>query len=278
VRAGLAGVVLCALTATPALADHTISYQVQSGDTLFSVARQYGTSPDLIASLSGLADPNALQIGQSLTISVPDATSTAPQPSLIPLIRAPFLSQFDGSDYASSNCGPTSLSMALGSLGTSVDQMTLRHWADVQMGTNDPSNGTSWESLAYAARHFGFNVSGLYGGSAYHLWSMDDLKAQLSQGRPVLLLVRYWDLPGHESSTYPGDHYVVALGVDASGNVIYNDPAYYDASGASRVISQQRLITAWSDTEVGFVRTAMAVYRPEPPQPPAPTTLLTPGF
>lgn len=258
IGAGLAGLLLCAATATPALAEHTISYQVQSGDTLFSLATQYGTSVDQIAAASGLADPNALQIGEDLTIVVHDqGSSPAPVPNL--LLQAPYFSQFDGSDYGPSNCGPTTLAMALGALGGSVDQMTLRHWADVQMGTNDPSNGTSWESLAYAAGHYGFGVHGLYDGSAYRVWNVAELKASLDQNQPVMLLVRYWDLPGHASSTFAGDHYIVALGVDSNGNIIYSDSAYYNSQGADRSISPSELDKAWSDTSAGIVRSAMAL-------------------
>src|SRR5207249_359902 len=141
----------------------------------------------------------------------------------------------------------------------SADQMTLRHWADVHMGTNDPSNGTTWESLAYAAQKYGVAATGLYGEQGYHAWSIDDIRSELSRGRPVILLVRYWDLPDHASSSYPGDHYVVALGFDDNDNVVYNDPAFNDSSGSDRVMSQRRLLAAWSDTYAGLVRTAMAL-------------------
>ncbi|HEX5416774.1 MAG TPA: hypothetical protein VFZ25_13985, partial [Chloroflexota bacterium] len=38
-------------------------------------------------------------------------------PSFQTILKAPYLSQFDGSAYAQTNCGPTSLAMALGALG-----------------------------------------------------------------------------------------------------------------------------------------------------------------
>lgn len=246
-----------------ALADGLISYTVQPGDTLLGIASLYGVSPDQIASSSGLNDPNVLRIGQTLTI--PASVSTAavsPSSQASSILSAPYYSQFDGSDYSASNCGPTSLSMALGSLGIDAEQMWLRHWADVQMGTNDPSNGTTWEALSYAAGQAGAATSGLYGDSGYHTWSIAELKAALAQGHPVLLLVRYWDMPGHGSSGYAGDHYVVALGVDGDGNIVYHDPAFAGSGdGADRAISPADLRVAWGDTMIGLVQTAMVVYK-----------------
>jgi hypothetical protein len=267
--AGLAALALCLGVASPVLADQTITYEVQAGDTLLGLAIQFGTTPEQIAAASGLADPDVLAIGQKLIIAVPDASSggnvkasfvtTGPAPTHLAVMGAPNFSQFDGSEYSPSNCGPTALSMALGALGIAADQMRLRHWADVQMGTNDPDQGTSWESLAFAARQYGSAAAGLYDGGSYRAWTVDDLKAQFAQGHPVLLLVRYWDLPDHTSSSYAGDHYIVALGFDPSDNLVYNDPAYYNPTAGHRVISQKHLQAAWSNTWVGLVRTAMAV-------------------
>jgi LysM repeat protein len=268
---GLAVGALIGLTTSNVFADGLVSYTVQPGDTLLAVARLYGTSADQIASWSGLSDPNALEVGQNLTVPMPGGVGPFPAPAPVPappppapaasIISAPYYSQFDGSEYGPSNCGPTSLSMALGAVGIDAAQMQLRHWADVQMGTNDPDNGTSWEALAYAAGQYGASVSGLYASRGYHEWSIGDLTAQLGQGRPVLLLVRYWDLPGHETSSFAGDHYIVALGVDGAGNIVYNDPAFGDASGSERSISPAKLTTAWSETSAGLVRTAMSVYK-----------------
>jgi hypothetical protein len=74
-----------------------------------------------------------------------------------------------------------------------------------------------------------------------------------------MLLVRYWDLPDHTASSYAGDHYIVALGFDANGNVVYNDSA--SSNGAHRTISPSQLLKAWSSPTVGLVRTAMAFTR-----------------
>jgi LysM repeat protein len=189
-------------------------------------------------------------------VLAPPVPAAPPRPAII---AAPYLSQLDGTLWGSSNCGPTSLAMALGALGVNADQMWLRHLADDQMGLRDPNEGTTWESLAYAAQINGVSSRGLYGsGNSYHTWSIDDLKGELAQGHPVLLLVRYWNLPGHGDSSYPGDHYILALGFDESGNLVFNDPASPD-DGAGLTMSPDQLTRAWSNTWVGFVRTAMAL-------------------
>ncbi len=290
--AGVAALALAGGLATPAFADQPIAYTVQAGDTLFAIGQQFGVPATTIANLNGLTDPNQLAVGQTLTIDVPGSNGNpttasapsgahypafaidangdvirtlspfppAPPPPVSTILQAPYHSQFDGSVWAETNCGPTTLSMALGALGINVDQLKLRNLANQQMGMADPNNGTTWEALAYAARTSGVKVDGLYNGQSYRTWTIADLKNELGQGRPVVLLVRYWDLPDHVGSSFAGDHYVVGLGLDQNGNLVYNDPAFH-GDGSDRVISQSALNKAWTNTSVGLVRTAMALYK-----------------
>ncbi|HVC33083.1 MAG TPA: C39 family peptidase [Chloroflexota bacterium] len=287
--AGIAALALGAALVTPAFAEQPVTYTVQAGDTLVAIANQFSVPAASIASLNDLPDPNLLDIGQTLTIDLSRTSAPAPAslqsgahypsftitddgivrrslttippaPPPPPMIEAPYYSQFDGTAWAESNCGPTTLSMALGALGVDVDQLTLRHDADEQMGFADPNDGTTWESLAYAANVSGVKIKGLYNGQSYQTWTIAGLKSQLSQGHPVVLLVRYWDLPDHVGSSFAGDHYIVGLGFDQDGNLVFNDPAVH-GDGSDRVISQSDLEKAWTDTSVGMVRTAMALYK-----------------
>ncbi len=293
VRAGAAALVLGAAIATPAFAGGLVTYEVQPGDTLSAIAGQYGVSVAALSALNSLPDPNQLAVGQVLTIqpasspaSSPPATasqpffphypgfainndgvvtralSPVPPPPPPPnILNAPYYNQFDGTIWAESNCGPTNLSMALAALGVRADQLTLRAVADRQMGSNDPANGTTWESLVYAASQYGVRSQGLYAtGQSYRAWSLSDLKSALRQGRPVILLVRFWDLPEHVQSTYAGDHYILALGFDRDGYLIYHDSAVH-GDGSYETIDPTQLMKAWSDTYVQQVRTAMALYR-----------------
>lgn len=43
-------------------------YTVQPGDTLYSIARRFGTTPDQLARHNGLGDPNQLRVGQRLRL------------------------------------------------------------------------------------------------------------------------------------------------------------------------------------------------------------------
>lgn len=177
-------------------------------------------------------------------------------------LRTVYHSQFDGSIWAESNCGPTTLSMALGALGISADQISLRMLANAQMRDNSPNNGTSWDALAYAAEQSGATPIGVMdaaNGRKPRFWSVNDVTAELNAGHPVMLLVRYWDLPDHLGSTYGGDHYIVALGVDSSGNIVYDDSAA--KNGAYLTMTPEQLLSAWRDTNEGINQSAMALSR-----------------
>jgi hypothetical protein len=177
------------------------------------------------------------------------------------IIQAPYHSQFDGSLWAETNCGPATLAMALGALGITVDQIALRALANRQMGSNNPGNGTTWESLAYAASQNGASTDGLMNGRAYRKWTLDDLRQELNQGRPVMILVRYWDLPYTAGTSFAGDHYILALGFNSQGDLVYNDSAVRRGSGANRTIRPGQLLKAWQEPASGQAWSAMAFYR-----------------
>jgi len=257
--------VLC-IGVTPALAASE-SYQVQHGDTLSGIALRFGVSVARLQVLNGIANPDRIAVGQTLRLA--DA-APAPAKTAAPatvrvsarsssVISAPYYNQFDGSIYAESNCGPTALAMALGALDLRANQIELRHLAARQMGFDNPHGGTTWESLAYAARVNGIATKGIVGYRRYTAWSIDDLQREFAQGHPVLLLVRYRVLPGHTTSSYWGDHYIVGLGFDQTGNLIYHDPAYRDGPGAYLKLSRGQLLEAWGHTAIGYVRTALAL-------------------
>jgi LysM repeat protein len=58
-------------TADDAPEARTITYDVQPGDTLSKIARDFKTSRQLLMSLNDINDPNTLRVGQTLTIPLP---------------------------------------------------------------------------------------------------------------------------------------------------------------------------------------------------------------
>jgi len=55
-------------SATPTVTPEPIVHIVQSGDTLYSIAFDYGVSPEALQAANGIDNPQLLQIGQELTI------------------------------------------------------------------------------------------------------------------------------------------------------------------------------------------------------------------
>jgi murein DD-endopeptidase MepM/ murein hydrolase activator NlpD len=62
------GVTMLATSAAPPLDVESASHVVQAGDTMFSIARRYGTTVDVIVQTNGLNDPNLIYVGQVLVI------------------------------------------------------------------------------------------------------------------------------------------------------------------------------------------------------------------
>ncbi len=70
----------------------TTTYTVQSGDTLFAIARRFNTTADAIAKLNGLANPDVLKVGQVLKIPSSGVQPTAAPttaPTGMPATNAP---------------------------------------------------------------------------------------------------------------------------------------------------------------------------------------------
>lgn len=160
---------------------------------------------------------------------------------------APWRSQFDGTYYSSANCGPAALGIVMAKYDEWWSTNGIRNSTNAYMQDWTYDNGTSWEALAYAAKVRGFAPYGLYGGYGYHEWSMSELLAEVNQGNPVILLVRLKYLPGHFDSSRYVDHYIVFLGLDENGNVIYHDPA----GGAYMTMSRETFRFVYGNTASG---------------------------
>jgi uncharacterized protein YvpB len=175
-------------------------------------------------------------------------------------LPVPYRSQLDGSSYAEANCGPTVLGMALEAFGVSVPSRQLRAEALGAQHMFGNGVGTLITALAQVAQQHGLSVAGLYDGGGVHRWSLDELRAQVAQGHPVVVQVRYRSLPGRGGAYYYGDHYIVVTGVVKAG-FLYNDPMDVDGVGWDRVISADRLRTAMNASDQRYAYAAFAVSR-----------------
>ena len=234
-------------------------YRVQPGDTIDGIAARFGLTRSAVLQFNPLPNPDFILIGQELRLPG-SAGASVGSSYQAGYVRAPYRSQLDGSREEESNCGPATLGMFMSSFGEHWSTAGIRRSVNEQMGVWHPDNGSTWESLAYAARVRGFEVHGLYDEEGlYRMWTIDDLLAETAEGRPVMLLVRYWSLPGKDDSSWWGDHYILFLGLNEYGDVVYHDPAYHGDEGAYRTMSRERLLRAWSRTATGIKYSAMAL-------------------
>ena len=191
-----------------------------------------------------------------------------------------YRSQFDGTAYAAGNCGPAALGMVLSAFRDEyVETTAIRSAVNIMQGTDGMyDSGTSLEVMAALGRRYGAIPLGLHEGAGYHQWTLDEVRAELRAGHPVIPQVHYARMPGHEWESRSIDHYIVLIGLSGE-NFIYHDSAFHDNGGQSLVITPERLRQAWSTGDFGF---AAVAFRPDDsfpsllatptptPQPPTP--------
>jgi hypothetical protein len=177
-------------------------------------------------------------------------------------LAVPWRTQLDGSAFAGSNCGPASLGMILDGFGISKATYDLRYRSHTYQGTWGSYTGTALENLARVAEDFGVPTRGLYDGRRFHAWSIAELREELRQGHPVMILVKYRLLPGHLGSRAGDDHYIVLWDLDGD-DFVYNDPAFTRArDGHARLISAKTLEQATASAIIA--RQAVAFLPPKP--------------
>lgn len=158
-------------------------------------------------------------------------------------LGVPYLSQFDGSKYASSDCGPASVAMAIAyATGEKVTPLQVRQAIIKLPGgayAANPDSGTAIGDLARVARAHDLETF-MGDGAASTGWGPERIRQHLGQGHPVIVLTRLAYLPGYSQSAQV-DHYVILTGATASGYV-YNDPAL--PNGSKRSISEKQLQSA----------------------------------
>jgi uncharacterized protein YvpB len=197
------------------------------------------------------------------------------------LLEVPIRSQYDGTEYQNSNCGPTSLAMVLDAFGVTAQTYKLRNLTNLMQGNFEVEDGTSLWDLSSIAQEAGLRVLGLNGPGGYHRWTTAELRDEVRHGHPVVTLVKMRDLPDHAASQSASDHYVVVVGLDGE-NLLINDPAMPARLGYRRPISPADLEAAWADSSMPRHGAAFAATEnvheldlPDPVATPSPAS--TPG-
>jgi hypothetical protein len=157
----------------------------------------------------------------------------------------PYRTQLDDSIYARSDCGPAVLGMVLADYGIDQDTLDLRRMTHLYQGTWPAVRvGTALQYMAQVAEDFGLRTHGLYddaSGGTFHQWSLDELSAQVGDGRLVIPLVRFGLLPGHEDTGVRWGHYILLYAAQGDG-FLYQDPAVRPIEdGRARWISRDQL-------------------------------------
>ena len=71
-------------TPTPTLTPTPIIHVIESGDTLYSIAFDYGVNPDTLQAINSIEDPRFLSIGQELIIPTGEETNDSTSNLLLP--------------------------------------------------------------------------------------------------------------------------------------------------------------------------------------------------
>lgn len=176
-------------------------------------------------------------------------------------VFAPYRSQLDGSPYAEANCGPTAIGMALDAFGISVPSRALRAAALDAQHMYGNGVGTLITALAQVVEQQGLSALDLrQPDGSLHRWSLDDLRAHIRAGHPIVVQVRYRSLPGRGGVAYYGDHYILVTG-EVGDSFLYNDPIDIDGLGWDRIMSGSVLRTAMNASAGGYAYAAFAVSR-----------------
>src|SRR5579864_8655445 len=198
-------------------------------------------------------------------------TTSAAQPDSM---AVPFMTQFDGSKFAASDCGPASVAMAIDyATGEHLTPLQARQ-AIIQLPgggyASNPDSGTAIQDLARIAR--AHKVDAFMGdGPGSTGWTTARIRAHLSQGHPVIVLTRLSYLPGYKPGSTV-DHYIILTGATSAG-YIYNDPAI--SNGAKRSISEAQLQMAQRMSSVPGQGAAFSGPAPVAPVPDVPTQKIT---
>ena len=205
-----------------------------------------------------LADAPALaQAVTSPPVQLPISPQAAESRGSSLSMSVPFYTQKDGDRFQGSNCGPAALRMVLDAFGIPRGNADLRLLTHTYQGTVGARTGTALQHMAHVAADLGLEPRGLYqrpdpryGKEGFARWTVEDVRAEVLAGRPVIPLVKFRLLPGHEDSPFRADHYVVIHGVEGDW-FLYHDPIYESPwEGGAKWMTADTLAAAMKPTLV----------------------------
>ena len=169
----------------------------------------------------------------------------------------PYKSQYDAdADEHRNDCGPASLAMMLAAYGVQVSTNAVYR----KTGTKNDGY-VSIGNLMRAAESYGHPLD------FFHSWTMQKLKAKLSEGRPLMVLVHYgaWSKlkPGSSTqSRFEGPHFLLVVGYDDQC-VYVNDPLWKDdrrIEGFRKAWTHDEFYAAWSSCHEDGNRDCQGIY------------------
>ena len=132
----------------------------------------------------------------------------------------------DGATMGDTGCGPTAMSMVVSSM-TGKDTKPTELARLAQVTGNRDYTGTNWDFIKESAEKYGLSANQIVAPT------MDDVVSKLQSGNPMILSGTD---SGYGTTPYTtAGHYVVATGIDSSGNVTYNDPRGVEYSGKKNI-------------------------------------------
>ncbi len=195
----------------PTQRDETITYTIQKGDFLRSIAQRHQVSVDQIIALNNIQNPNLIEVGQVIMIPPPSLEDVATAFKIIPdseLVNSPSNAEFDVEGFVNQRAGYLSVYteivdgvtmsgseiVARVALEYSINPRLLLSVLEYQSGWVTKSNPPS-ETLIYPMRYYEVYREGLYKQLAwasnllnegYYLWKINAISAWiLSDGSAI---------------------------------------------------------------------------------------------
>lgn len=202
-----------------------------------------------------------LALGVLLATVPPSLASASDDPGYADVVLpVPHRTQLDGTVWAESNCGPATIGMVLESFGVDAPTGDLRDRANELLGMADPSTGTRLQDLAQVVREHGLSPNGLYQGEWIRQWSLDEVRQEVMQGRPVVAQVRLDLLPNHGYIPIAIDHYITIVGLSGE-DFLFNDSAQRGWEGYQQLMTPQQFKRTWGASDFPFAGFSVAAPR-----------------